>query len=175
MPYPKTLRADDEQVVAHLHPHWITLVPATSWCLIVLGAVGVGIAYLPSSSAHTPLLIAILVLGFLLLSRLTLLPLARWRTSLYVFTTHRVLIRRGVLRHVGRDIPLRHIHDVAFSQSLWDRIVRAGTITIESAAEHGTQTLLNIRRPDQVQQMLKRLIEEDAERSAREAYSDALQ
>jgi uncharacterized membrane protein YdbT with pleckstrin-like domain len=86
-----------------------------------------------------------------------------------------VLIRRGVLRHVRRDIPLRHIHDVASSQSLWGRIVSAGTITIESAAEHGTETLHNIRRPDQVQQILKRLIDEDAERPAREAYGDALQ
>ena len=64
MPYPETLLADDERIVAHLHPHWITLVPATSWCLIILGAAGVDIAYLPSTSAHTPLLIAILVLGF---------------------------------------------------------------------------------------------------------------
>ncbi len=175
MPYPKTLLADDEQVVAHLHPHWITLVPATSWCLVVLGAVGVGIAYLPSGSAHTPLLIAILVLGFLLLCRLTLLPLARWRTSHYMFTTHRVLTRRGVLRHVGRDIPLQHIHDVVVSQSLWDRIVADGTITIESGAEHGTETLNNLRRPGRVQQLLKRLIEEDAARRAREANGGALQ
>lgn len=173
MAHPETLLADDERVVARLHPHWITLVPATSWCLVILGTVGVGIAYLPSNTAHTPLLIAILVLGFLLLCRLTLLPLAKWRTSHYVFTTHRVLIRRGVLRHGGRDIPLEHIHDVAFSQSLSDRIVRAGTITIESAGKHGTETLHNIRRPHQVQQMLKRLIDEDGERRAREAYRAA--
>ena len=110
----------------------------------------------------------------LLLCRLTLLPLARWRSSRYVFTMHRMLIRRGVLRHVGRDILLQHIHHVASSQSLWDRIVRAVTITIESAGKHGAETLHNIRRLDQVQQMLKRLIEEDGERRAREAYGGAL-
>lgn len=175
MPYPETLLAHDERIVAHLHPHWITLVPATSWCVVILGAIGVGIAYLPSGSAHTPLLIAILVLGVLLLCRLTLLPVARWRTSLYVFTTHRVLIRRGVLRHVGRDFLRQHIRDVAFSQLLWDRIVRAGTITIEAAGEHGTETLHNIRKPRQVQQLLNHLIEDDGERRAREAYGYALQ
>jgi len=98
-----------------------------------------------------------------------------WRTSHYVFTTHRVLIRRGVLHHVGRDISLQRINDVAFSQSLWDRIVRAGTITIESAGEQGQETLHNIPRSVQVQQMLNRLIEEDAERRAREAYGDTAQ
>jgi uncharacterized membrane protein YdbT with pleckstrin-like domain len=175
MPYPKTLLADDEQVAADLHPHWITLVPATSWCLTILGAVAVSIAYLPSGSAHTPLLIATLVLGFLLLCRLTLLPWARWRSSHYLFTTHRVLTRRGVLRHVGRDILLQHIHDIAVSQSFWDHIIAAGTITIESAGEHGTETLHNLRRPGQIQQLLKHLIEEDAQRRAREAHHGALQ
>jgi hypothetical protein len=55
------------------------------------------------------------------------------------------------------------------------RIVAAGTITIESAAEHGTETLHNLRRPGQVQQMLQRLIGKDGQGRAREAYGGALQ
>ena len=168
MSNPETLLAGDERIVARLHPHWITLVPAACWSLVILGAVGVGTADLPPGSVHAPLLIAILVFGFLLLCRLTLLLVARWRTSRYVFTTRRVLIRRGVLRRVGRDIPLQHIHDVAVSQSFWGRIVAAGTITIRSAGEHGTETLHNLRRPGRVKQLLLRLIDEDGERRGRE-------
>ena len=170
MSYPEKLLADDETVVEHLHPHWITLVPATLWFIVICAAAGAGIAYLPTGGAHGPLLIAIVVVGFLLLCWLTFGPWIRWRTSHYVFTTHRVLIRRGVLRHVGRDISLQRINDVAFSQSLWDRIVKAGTITIESAGEHGQETLTDIPKSDQVQQMLNRLIEQDADRRARQAY-----
>jgi uncharacterized membrane protein YdbT with pleckstrin-like domain len=175
VPYPETILADDERVVAHLHPHWITLVPATFWFLIICGAAGVAIAYLPSGSAHTPLLIGILAVGFLLLYRLTFVPWISWRTTHYVFTTHRVLIRRGVLRHVGHDISLQRINDVGFSQSLRDRIVRAGTITIESAGEQGQETPHNIPRAVQLQQMLNGPIEEDADRRAREAYGDPAQ
>jgi uncharacterized membrane protein YdbT with pleckstrin-like domain len=175
MRYPETLLSDDERVVADLHPGWINLVPATFWFLAVLSGLGVGIAYLPSNSAHTPLLIAMLVFAFVLLWQLSLLPFARWRTSHYVFTTYRVLIRRGVLRHVGRDIPLQHIRDVTVSRSLWDHIVGAGTITIESSAGQGTETLHNLRKPGRVQQLLKRLIEEDGERRAREAFGGARQ
>jgi uncharacterized membrane protein YdbT with pleckstrin-like domain len=175
VPYPETILADDERVVAHLHPHWITLVPATFWFLIICGAAGVAIAYLPSGSAHTPLLIGILAVGFLLLYRLTFVPWISWRTTHYVFTTHRVLIRRGVLRHVGHDVSLQRINDVGFSQSLRDRIVRAGTITIESAGEQGQETPHNIPRAVQVQQMLNGPIEEDADRRAREAYGDPAQ
>ena len=175
MSYPEKVLADDEQVVEHLHPHWITLVPATFWFIVICAAAGVGIAFLPSGGAHGPLLIAIIVVGFLLLCRLTFAPWISWRTTHYVFTTHRVLIRRGVLRHVGRDISLQRINDVAFSQSLWDRIVKAGTITIESAGEHGQETLRYIPKSDQVQQILNRLIEQDGERRARLAYGGGAQ
>ena len=175
MSYPEKVLADDEQVVEHLHPHWITLVPATFWFLVICGAAGAGIAFLPSGGAHGPLLIAIVVVAFLLLCWLTFGPWIRWRTSHYVFTTHRVLIRRGVLHHIGRDISLQRINDVAFSQTLWDRIVKAGTITIESAGEHGQETLTDIPKSDQVQQMLNRLIEQDGERRARQAYGGGQQ
>jgi uncharacterized membrane protein YdbT with pleckstrin-like domain len=175
VPYPEKILAEDERVVAHLHPHWITLVPATFWFLVICGAGGVGLAVVPDGSAQMPLRIAIVVAGFLLLCWLTFGPWIRWRTSHYVFTSHRVLIRRGVLHHIGRDIALQRINDVAFSQTLWDRIVRAGTITIESAGEHGQETLHDIPRSDQVQQMLNRLIEEDGERRARQAYGSAAQ
>jgi len=168
--YPEKLLADDERVVEHLHPHWITLVPATLWFILICGLAGVGIAFLPTGGAHGILLIIVLVIAFVLLCWLTLGPWIRWRTTHYVFTTHRVLIRRGVLRHVGRDIALQRISDVAFSQSLLDRIVKAGSITIESAGEHGQETLTDIPRSDVAQQMLNRLIEEDSDRRTRLAY-----
>ena len=38
MSYPEKILADDEQVVEHLHPHWITLVPATLWFIADLRA-----------------------------------------------------------------------------------------------------------------------------------------
>ena len=53
---------------------------------------------------------------------------------------------------------------------MWDRIVKAGTLTIESAGEHGQETLVNVPHSDEIQQMLNRLIEEDGERRARLAH-----
>jgi hypothetical protein len=91
-----------------------------------------------------------------------------------VFTTHRVLIRRGVMRHSGRDISLQRINDVSFTQSLWDRVVGAGTLTIESAGEHGQESLQNIPRSDQQQQLINRLVEQDADRRQR-GYSAGYQ
>ena len=174
MPYPEKILAQDEQVVERLHPHWITLVPATLWFILICGLAGVGIAFAPDhGSARTYVLIAIIVVAVALLIWLAFAPWVRWRSTHYIFTSHRVLIRRGVLRHTGRDIALQRISDVGFTQSLWDRIVGAGTLTIESAGEHGQEVLNNIPNSDQQQQTLNRLIEEDEARRQRAAYGGA--
>ena len=171
MGYPENVLARDEQVQEHLHPHWITLVPATLWFLVICAAAGVGVYFAPDSgTGRTVVLVAILVVGLALLVWLSFTPWIGWRTTHYVFTTHRVLIRRGVFTHSGRDIALQRINDVGFVQSLWDRMVGAGTLSIESAGERGQEELKNIPHSDRVQQRLNHLIEEDSERRARSAY-----
>lgn len=171
MAYPEKILADDEKVVEHLHPHWITLVPATFWFLVLCAGIGLGIGYAPDSSPwRLVVIVGVCVIGAILLSWLAFAPWISWRTTHYVFTSHRVLIRRGVLRHTGRDISLQRVNDVGFTQSLWDRIVRAGTLTIESAGEQGQQVLEDVPRSERQQQLLNRLIEEDSARRARAAY-----
>src|ERR1700761_9133930 len=126
MSFPEKVLADDETVSEHLHPHWITLVPATLWFIVICAAGGFAIAFLPDGDpTHLILLIVVIVVGLILLSWLSFGPWISWRTTHYVFTTHRVLIRRGVLHHVGRDIALQRISDVGYKQTLWDRIVGA--------------------------------------------------
>jgi uncharacterized membrane protein YdbT with pleckstrin-like domain len=168
MPYPEKLLADDEQVVENYHPHWITLVPATLWFLVICAAGGAGIALSRHSSGTTGdvLTIAVIVVGLILICWLAVPPWIRWRSSHYVFTTHRVLIRTGVFKHEGRDISLQRISDVGFSRTLWDRVVGAGTLTIESAGENGQQVLVNVPHSDEAQQTLNKLIEQDHDRRA---------
>jgi uncharacterized membrane protein YdbT with pleckstrin-like domain len=172
--YPDKLLSNDEKIVDHLHPHWITLVPATLWFIVIWGAAGAGVAFAPShGTTHSVFVIVILVVAFVLFCYLSLRPWISWRTTHYVFTDHRVLIRRGVLKRTGRDISLQRINDVGFSQSLWERMVNAGTLTIESAGEQGQETLTDMPRSDEMQQKLNRLIEEDSNRRARQAYGSA--
>jgi uncharacterized membrane protein YdbT with pleckstrin-like domain len=174
--YPDKALQDDEKIVEHLHPHWITLVPATLWFIVICVLGGLGIGFAPDKGVGREIvIIAVIVIGLGLLAWLTFKPLIEWRTTHYVFTTHRVLIRRGVLRHTGRDISLQRISDVAFTQSLWDRIVKAGTVTIESAGEHGQETLTDVPKSEQQQQMLNRLIEEDSMRRQRAAQQGFVQ
>jgi uncharacterized membrane protein YdbT with pleckstrin-like domain len=139
------------------------------WFLLLCAGIGASFALLTGSS-YAILQLVIVALAVGLLIWLTVVPWLNWRTTHYVFTTHRVLIRRGILKHVGRDIALARINDVGFSKTLWERIVDAGTITIESAGEQGQQVLADIPRSDDMQQLLNRLIEQDHDRRRRQNY-----
>jgi uncharacterized membrane protein YdbT with pleckstrin-like domain len=88
----------------------------------------------------------------------------RWRTTHHVITTHRVLLREGVLARRGRDIALSRIADVSFRQTLGQRLVRSGTLTIETLGDGGTTVLERVPDSDGVQQLLVALVAEDADR-----------
>jgi uncharacterized membrane protein YdbT with pleckstrin-like domain len=102
--------------------------------------------------------------ALLLAVRLVVAPLLRWRTTHYVVTTRRVLYRAGILARSGREIGLSRITDVSYRQSLWDRLVDSGTVTLETAGEGGPTVFADIPDSDGLQQLLSQLVEEDAAR-----------
>jgi uncharacterized membrane protein YdbT with pleckstrin-like domain len=169
VPYPDQQLADDEQVVKHLHPHWITLVLPTLGFLVTAAAASFLAAIVPSGSLQMPLRIAIAAVAVIILIWASFIPFLRWRTTHYVLTTHRVLIRVGILHHRGRDIAVNRINDVSFEQSLWERMIGAGTLMVESAGEAGQQVLKDIPHAPAVQQLINRLIEGDHDRRIRDA------
>ena len=67
-----------------------------------------------------------------------------------------------------RDIGLSRITDVSYRQSVFERLINSGTLTIESAGDSGATVLRHIPDSDGVQQLLNHMIEEDADRRAQE-------
>ena len=169
MPYPDKLLAPDEEVVRHLHPHWLTIFWPVVWFLFIVGGASFGAAVVPVGSSQGLYRLLIVALAVVLLLAFVLVPLLRWRTTHYVITTHRLLFREGILARRGRDIGLSRITDVSYSQNVWERIVNSGTVTIESAGESGSTVLRRIPDSDGVQQLLNHMIEEDADRRAQES------
>ena len=90
------------------------------------------------------------------------------RTTHYVVTTHRLLFREGVLARRGRDLGLARITDVSYTQTLWERVIRSGTLTIETAGDGGATVLRQIPDSEGVQQLINVMVEEDADRRAQE-------
>ncbi|TFV59874.1 PH domain-containing protein [Geodermatophilus sp. DF01-2] len=164
MPYPDKLLAEDEEVVRHLHPHWLTLARPVLVLLLVVGVASFGAALVPAGPQQGTVRAVVAGVALLVVARTVLGPVLRWRTTHYVVTTHRVLLREGVLARRGRDIALSRVADVSYRQTLGQRLVRSGTLTIESTGDGAATVLERVPGSDGVQQLLAQLIEEDADR-----------
>jgi uncharacterized membrane protein YdbT with pleckstrin-like domain len=168
VPYPDKLLAEDEEVVLHLHPHWKTLVRPAVVFFLAVGGGSFGAAYLDHPLARS-VVTAVALAAVLVFS---MWPVLRWASTHFILTTHRVLIRTGVLSRSGRDVPLGRVNDVTFQHSLLERMLRCGTLTVESAGERGEVVLGDVPRVEAVQGTLYQLIEEDALRRARAVRAD---
>jgi uncharacterized membrane protein YdbT with pleckstrin-like domain len=165
--YPEQLLADDERVVKHLHPHWITLLGPTVLFVVVVGLGSFLAAIVPDGSAQQTVRIGIGAVAALTVLVTVLVPYLRWRTTHYVLTTHRLMTRVGILNHTGRDVPLNRINNAMYEQSFWERIINSGTLVVESAGEDGQQVFKNIPDADRTQQLINRLVEGDSDRRSR--------
>jgi uncharacterized membrane protein YdbT with pleckstrin-like domain len=65
----------------------------------------------------------------------TLRPFLAWRSTHFVITDRRVMYRHGLFTRSGIDIPLARINSVEFRHGVLDRMVRSGTLVIESASQ----------------------------------------
>lgn len=169
MAYPDSLLADDERVVKHLHPHWITLLVPTALLVVIVGLGSFLAAIVPGGSAQGILRIVIAAVAVLAVIVVVLIPYLRWRSTHYVLTTHRLMTRLGILNHTGRDVPLNRINNAMYEQSFWERIINSGTLVVESAGEDGQQVFKDIPDADQTQQLINRLVEGDHDRRSRNA------
>ncbi|MGY1754908.1 PH domain-containing protein [Blastococcus sp. SYSU D01042] len=171
MPYPDKLLAHDEEVVRHLHPHWGTVFWPVVRFLLIVGATSFGAALIPAGRQQGIYRMVLLAVAVVLLVVSVVVPLLRWRTTHYVVTTHRLLFREGILARRGRDLGLSRITDVSYTQTLGERLLNSGTLTIETAGDSGATVLRHIPDSDGVQQLVNHMIEEDADRRAQESAS----
>src|SRR5829696_10412416 len=84
-------------------------------------------------------------------------PFVIWRSTHFVFTNERVMLREGVINRLQRDIPLTRVNDVSSSQNLLDRLLGCGKLTVESAGERGQSVLANIPKVVRVQKVVYEL------------------
>jgi uncharacterized membrane protein YdbT with pleckstrin-like domain len=153
--FPESVLTTGEQVVLHLHPHWKAMIRPVLVLVLAVAAVVAAAIFLSSN-------VTLLIVGALALIAvlwLTVWPWAKWRTTHYVFTTERVIMREGVFSRDGRDIPLNRVNDVSFSHNFIERLLGCGKLTIESAGERGQVVLDDIPRVEKVQSQLYELTE----------------
>lgn len=159
MPFPKNLLTDEEELILDLRPHWWFLAPAASvlFVAVVLGVVALANDW-PSAIKFISGMLVLGTLGYFGIIY------ARWSTTNFAITTERVISRTGVIAKQGIEIPLDRINTVFFNQSLFERLIGAGDLGIESAGEGGRQDFANIRKPSLVQNEIYRQKEGYADR-----------
>jgi len=158
---------DDEELVLRLHPHWKTLVRPLLVAVLVVAAALVAEVLIPSGSAAAVERLVAAAVAILALMLWLMVPVLRWRTTLYELTTRRLRMRDGIVTRHGRDIPLARINDVSFTKGLLDRLLGSGRLVVESAGEHGQIVLTDIPRVEFTQATLFRLVEEEQRRLER--------
>jgi uncharacterized membrane protein YdbT with pleckstrin-like domain len=153
LPYPRRLLHDDEAVIVELRPHPVRLVRPIATAVIVSAAATAGFLLWRTA----PLWFGVALGGVTLMAVLLLVgKVVSWRATLLVVTSSRVVYRTGVLRRIGREIPVDRVQDVTYEQRLFERLVGAGTLTVESGGERGAMSIPDIRRPAVVQSKINR-------------------
>ena len=155
MAYPQKLLAEGEQVVLDLHQHWKVLVLPVVEALVVLVVTGFLLALVDDGTGRW----VVLAVAAVLLLGLVLVPVLRWRTTQFVVTNERVVMRSGILSRQGRDVPLGRVNDVSFSHTFFERLLGCGTLVVESAGERGQVTLTDVPRVERVQRTVYDLVD----------------
>lgn len=158
MPYPKKNLNTNETIALDMHPHWwYFFEPAIS----LLGAIVIGILVGwkgPKDTAGDVL--KYVVIALLVITALWLIGrYLKWLTTNFVITSQRLIFRQGVIAKSGIEIPLERVNNVNFSQGVFERMLGAGDLLIESGGEDGQQRFTDIRRPDKVQNLVHAQVE----------------
>lgn len=172
MGFPENVLAEGERVERSFNPHWLTVIAPTLLGVILLAAVAVVVRLTPDDTTGNTLQWIVLALLAVLAIPLVLVPFLRRQTTLYVVTSHRVMVRRGILNKYGKDITLSKITDVSFEQTLLDRVINSGSLRIESAGDSPDELLRNIPQSHEVQQLINRLMDQDDARRRRRHDGD---
>jgi len=146
MGYPKRLLSADEVIVSEFRPHWSGVLKEVA--LIVLIVVLIVLVQVQGWSVWLSL--GLLIAGVAIAAE----GLIRWFTTWHVITNERVIYRAGLISKTGKEIPHEVINDVAFNQSVFERIFGAGDLLIESAGAHGQSRYSDIPDPEGVQSLI---------------------
>ncbi len=153
MTFPKKNLNPGETVVLDMHPHWWYFAePAFA----LLGSITLGVLVLTiDNEGSTKTALSYLSIAALVGSAVWLvLRYVKWVTTNFVLTSNRVIFRSGIIAKRGVEIPINRVNNVNFNQTIFERLVGAGDLLIESGGEEGQSRYTDIRHPDEVQRMI---------------------
>ncbi|MFA7361033.1 MAG: PH domain-containing protein, partial [Candidatus Kapaibacterium sp.] len=128
----------DEKVILITRPHWFTMV--IKFMIGVIGiAVGIILLFFALVIAGIPIIVVSAVyLLYKILER---------NRNIWAVTNMRVIDEEGVFSSDTKESPLDKINNVSYSQSFWGKIFGYGNVDIQTAAEIGETTYVDVEKP----------------------------
>jgi uncharacterized membrane protein YdbT with pleckstrin-like domain len=157
--FPRRLLNDGEEVVCDLLPHWSTLAKPVAALVVVFAATIAG-------ALVNHWLGVALAVTFVVVGAWAALHIVRRQCTNFVVTTDRLVYRTGVVAKHGKEIPLERVNDIAFHQTVFERLIGTGDLSIESAGAQSRETFGDIPHPASVQNEIYRQMEACAARHA---------
>ena len=154
MAFPDRLLNEGEDVIIDSHPHWWIFAGVVARLVLAI-AVAITIVVQFDGKAVNYIGIALIAVAVLNL----LVVYVKWRTTDFVLTSDRLVTRRGIFSRDSREIPLERIMDLSCHQSLFERVIGAGDLMIESGGERGQEVFSNFGNPFELQNAVHRAIE----------------
>lgn len=157
MTFPTKHLNTGETVALDMHPHWWYFAePAFS----LAGTILVGIWTMTMDDGTMKDILRPVVLVLLIVTGAWLLfRAATWQTTNFVVTSQRVIFRQGLIAKRGMEIPLDRVNNVNFNQGVFERMLGAGDLLIESGGEDGQQRFTDIKDPAGVQNLIHAEVE----------------
>lgn len=147
----KTQLKNNEKVIMTTWPHWFTLVfPGFVAFAGISGMIAIAIA--------TGFLYALL--GILVFALYFLYKYVERKNNLWAVTNLRVIDEEGVFSNNAKESPLDKINNVAYSQSLWGKMLGFGNVQIQTAAEAGSTTYYHVEKPGELKDAITQMQEE---------------
>ncbi|MDR2253130.1 MAG: PH domain-containing protein [Bifidobacteriaceae bacterium] len=151
--------AAGEYVIFHARAHWKVLVAPVLVLLVALAGWAACLHWaVPEGSSWNWARWTVAVLATLAVVVWTVAPLVRWACKTDTLTNYRLISREGVFRRQGRDIPMDRVHAVNYEQGLIERLLGAGTLHVQTAAQQSDVALEDVahvkRRQLQVNEQL---------------------
>jgi uncharacterized membrane protein YdbT with pleckstrin-like domain len=157
--FPTNLLNDGEDIVLDLRPHWSRLAPPIT-VTVVLVLAGFASLFVTRQTETDLRIVTFAILAVLAVALIWLIRVyVKWTTTNFVVTTERLIHREGVVAKSGIEIPLDRVQTIKFHQSVFERMIGAGDLMIESAGETGQNLFSDVRKPSTVQNVIYREIE----------------
>ncbi len=152
--FPRRLLNDGEELIVDTRPHWWFLAgPFVFLTAAIAGAVAAMVESAPAWAAW--LAIAALAAGGLWV----LVRYVRWSSKTFALTTSRLVVRSGFLSRRGREIPLAALSDISYRQSIFERIIGAGDVLVESAGRDGQEVFPDLPHPARIHNEIYRQLD----------------